>query len=406
MENKSITSELISFVRFPLAIGVVMIHCFFRIKGWQYDKLAEQGFGSNVTMEFILSTRIFILFVVVLFFLISGYLFFLHLEEWDSNRWLRKMKRRFWTLLIPYVLWNTIYILYIIGPEIWDCLVHGKPWDVVKTWVDEHGGWIGLYWNARVLGAGQMDIWGHSAHTTVPILLPFYFIRNLIVLDLFTPLLHFLLRSRDGKVSPYGIVTMALLAFLYLTQTSFLISGFTSEAFFFFGWGAFLSLNRFELSEVFYNWRMPIAIVTFILFVAMLYHGYLYSRAGRMICPFYTIFMVMAMINLATWIVKRSQTSRLWSKLKDGMIRWQDATFMIFALHFFIRNDVFRLLNRVGGVLTGFYDVRIMEMANRFPYIVIMNYLMRVVIIVLFCMFFYVILRRFLPRVCIVLCGR
>lgn len=56
MVKKSITSELISFVRFPLAIGVVMIHCFFRIKGWQYDKLAEQGFGSNVTMEFILSS--------------------------------------------------------------------------------------------------------------------------------------------------------------------------------------------------------------------------------------------------------------------------------------------------------------------------------------------------------------
>ncbi|MBR5715337.1 MAG: acyltransferase family protein [Bacteroidales bacterium] len=108
--NKNATSELICFVRFPLAIGVVMGHCFFRIKGWQYDKLSEQGLGSNVAMEFLLSTRILLLSVVALFFLLSGYLFFKHLEQWDSNVWLRKMKRRLWTLLIPYILWNTIYI--------------------------------------------------------------------------------------------------------------------------------------------------------------------------------------------------------------------------------------------------------------------------------------------------------
>ncbi len=404
--NKNVTSELISFVRFPLAVGVVMGHCFFRIRGWQYDMLAEQGFRCNAVMEFILSTRILILFIVTLFFLISGYLFFLHLEEWDGNVWLRKMRRRIWTLLIPYLLWNTIYILYIIGPEIWGCLFQGKPWNVVRMWFDDHGGWLGIYWNARSLGAGQVDIWGHPAHTTVPILLPFYFIRDLIVLDLCTPLFHFLLRSRAGRVTPYAIATMALLAFLYLTQTSFMLPGFTAEAFFFFGWGAFLSLNRFELSDVFYARRWPIAIVTLILYIAMLCNGYLYSRAGRMICPFYTVFEVMAMINLAAWMVKRSHSNTFLSKLKDGAIRWQDATFLIFALHYFVLRDVFRLLNRVGGALTGFYDVRSMEMANRFPYVVIMNYLLRIVIVVLFCMFVYVIFRRFLPRVCGILCGR
>lgn len=276
----------------------------------------------------------------------------------------------------------------------------------MKAWADDLGGWIGLYWSAMKLGAGQVDIWGHPAHSTVPILLPFYFIRNLIVVDLFTPLLHFLLRSRGGKVSPCAFVTIALLSFLYFTQTSFIIPGFTAETFFFFGWGAFLSLNRFELSEVFYSRRWTIAIVTIILFVAMLCKGYLFSRAGKIIAPFFTVSVVMAMINLATWVVKRSCSDSMSSKLKDGAIRWQDATFLIFAFHFFIHHDVFKLLNRIGGALTGYYDVRMMEMANRFPYVVIMNYLLRIVIIVAICMFVYVILRKFLPRVCSILCGR
>ena len=199
---------------------------------------------------------------------------------------------------------------------------------------------------------------------------------------------------------------MTILAFLYLTQTSFMIPGFTAEAFFFFGWGAFLSLNRFELSDVFYASRWPLAIVTLILFIAMICSGYIYSRTGRIIYPFFIVFEVMTMINLLACMVKRSYSNPFWAKIKNWSIRWQDATFLIFALHFFLLNDVFKLLNRVGGALTGFYDVRSMEMANRFPHIVIMNYLLRIVIIVTICMFVYVIFRRFLPRFCGLLCGR
>ena len=47
-----------------------------------------------------------------------------------------------------------------------------------------------------------------------------------------------------------------------------------------------------------------------------------------------------------------------------------------------------------------------MEMANSFPYVVIMNYLLRVVVVVAICMFVYIILRKFLPRVSGILCGR
>ena len=125
--NKSVTSEMISFLRFPLAVIVVIIHCFFPIKGWRYDQLAAQGLGSNVTAELLLSGRILVTFVVILFFLISGYLFFVHLQKWDHKVWKQKMSRRIWTLLIPYFLWNTLYIIYCIGPDIAGCIIHGNP---------------------------------------------------------------------------------------------------------------------------------------------------------------------------------------------------------------------------------------------------------------------------------------
>ena len=104
-----------------MAVCVVLAHCFFFVKGWHYDKLAEQGLGCNVVAELLLSARILSSFVVALFYLVSGYLFFLHLHDWDGSVWKQKMTRRIWTLLIPYVIWNMLYVIFMIGPTIASC---------------------------------------------------------------------------------------------------------------------------------------------------------------------------------------------------------------------------------------------------------------------------------------------
>lgn len=403
---KSVTSETISLVRFPLAALVVIMHCFFPIKGWQYDQLAEQGWGCNLTAELMLSGRILTSFVVIFFFLIAGYLFFIRLEEWNGKVWKQKISRRIWTLLIPYILWNTLYIVYCLWSNIAGCFLHGDSWEVVSAWVNEHGGWLGMYWNAMQLGEGQVDLWGHPAHSTVPILLPLYFVRNLMVLDILSPLFFFLLRSRNQKVSPCAIATLMVLAFLYLTQTSFIVPGFTAEAFFFYGWGAFLSLNRYELSEVFYTRRWPIAIVTLCLFLAELYVGFLYSKTGKMLLPFFAVFELMTAVNFASWMVKRSASSRRLAVFKKWMKRWQNASFMLFALHFFFLPDVFKWLNKVGGALTGFHHVSNMEMSNQYPYLVIMIFLLQWIIVVSICTMVYILMQKLMPRVCKLLCGR
>ena len=406
LSNKSVTSEMISFLRFPMAVGVVMLHCFFSVMGWQYNKLAEQGMGSNIVGELLLTGRILCFFIVALYFLISGYLFFVHLQDWDSKVWKHKMYRRIWTLLIPYILWNTFYILFQIGPELAGCLIKGNPWNGVNTWVNDHGGWLGLYWNAKDLGDGQLDLWGHPAHSTVPILLPFYFIRNLMVLNLLSPLFFLLLRSRNKSVSPCAIITLLVLAFFYLTRTSFIIPGFTAEAFFFYGWGAFLSLNRYRLSQVFYSWKWSIAIITFCLFMAELYYGFLSTKEGKILISFFVVFELMTVVNFTSWVLRKSHLNERMSMVKNYVTRWQNASFMIFALHFFLLHYVFRLLDKVGGKLTGFYDVRSMEMANHYPYLVLTNFLLRIVILVSLCMMAYVLMRKFLPRLCKLLCGR
>lgn len=44
----------------------------------------------------------------------SGYLFFKNLEYWNNQEYVKKIKSRFWTLFIPYILWNLIGFCFFV----------------------------------------------------------------------------------------------------------------------------------------------------------------------------------------------------------------------------------------------------------------------------------------------------
>ncbi len=404
-ENKTVTSELVTMLRYPLIVSVVVHHCFFWVSGWHYNQLSEQSIGSNVVSELILSSRILISSVVPIFFLISGYFFFVHLKDWDTKVWKRKMKRRVWTLLIPYILWNTFFFLHQISPEI-PRIIHGNSWEIINSWVNNHGGWLGMYWNGRIISQETVDIWGLPTQTNVPILLPFYFIRNLMVVTLFTPLLHFLLRARNKSVTTCAAVTIGLLLFLHLSKTSFILSGFSAEAFFFFGLGAFLSLNGFELSEAFYAKRKVIAFVYLSLFFIELFFGFQSSNIGKILHPLYAVFEAMTVVNCASWLVKKSPANKRLSALKNALTRWQHTSFMIYALHFFLIVSVRSFFNKVIGATTGYNGISAMGLSTHYPYLVLIIFLTKIVIIVSICMIVSILLERFFPRFNKILCGR
>lgn len=404
--KKTVTSELISMLRYPLAFFVVVQHCYIAIEGWHYNQLSAQSIGSNVVSELMLSSKIVLSSAICIFYTISGYLFFVHLKSWDSNVWKRKMSRRIWSLFIPYIIWNILYILFQIGPEIARCIFHGCSWDIVTSWINVHGGWLGMFWDGKVLDSGIVNLWGQPVQFSGPVLLPFYFIRDLMVVSLFTPLLYFLLRARNHRITPCAVITIGFLTFFLLTQTSFVLSGFTAEAFFFYGLGAFLSLNGLELSEVFYPKRMLIGIVTLSLFFAELYYGFQASIAGIIIHPIYRVFEVMTVVNIASWMVKKSPTSKSVSALKNWFIKWQNASFMIYALHVFFLSSVQAILNKLVDLVTEDYGVYSLEMSTRYPCLVLMVYLARIVVIVFICMIASVLMEKYLPRLNKLVCGR
>ena len=405
-EQKSVTFEFINVLRYPMMVFVVVHHCFFTIEGWHWDQLPTQSLGSNVVAEALLFSRLLFSSLIQFFYLISGYLFFIHLDDWDFKVWKRKMMRRVRSLLIPYLLWNTLYILYLIGPELADCLFHGQSYESIVAWISAHGGLRGLYWDGRVFNPEAVDMWGNPASSRNPILLPFYYIRNLLVLSILTPLFYCLLHSRGKRYAPLAVATIGILAFLFVTKTSFVLSGFSSEGFFFFGLGAFFSLNGIDLSEFFYAKRKLIGIVTCCLLMVELHYGFLLSDEGRSLHPFYMLFELMTVLNCTSWLLKRSNGNRLFAFLRHALTRWQGTSFMIYALHAFLILDVTYFVNQLCVVLTGFYSMRMMEVATSYPCLVLLLFALKVFLVVSLCMLASILLQKFLPRLHQVLCGR
>lgn len=146
-------------LRFPLIVGVVMIHC-------NYLQYLDPPLSGPDTSVFVLFHTIFKRYILDLcvpaFFVISGYLFFREGARMSWSGYKAKLKRRVKTLLVPYLMWNFIgFILFLIKHRPMDI-------DIIRLLT----GFI-----CRLPG------------DPFPYDFPMWFIRNLIIIDICSPLI-------------------------------------------------------------------------------------------------------------------------------------------------------------------------------------------------------------------------
>ena len=166
--NRIRLSEAITWLRFPLIFFIILLHC--------YSTVSLPG-------EHTIYFRVLYPFSLWLgetgvpgFFFISGLLFFL-----SKKRYQQKLKTRIHTLLVPYILWNalllSLYILaYIAGfPQ----NINGK--NIANyTFID----YFRAFWDRGSYDEGNF----------VPILCPFWYIRNLLIMSVLSPFFFLLIK--------------------------------------------------------------------------------------------------------------------------------------------------------------------------------------------------------------------
>lgn len=180
-------SSTISWLRFPLILGVVFIHS----NRWWIEINANSSYGLKFygLLQNLFSGMLPVVSVPTFFF-ISGYLFFFKLEELDKSTYIDKMKRRVNTLLIPYILWNLIAVLNLLFYTI---RTQGFSFSEIINfnWLDA---FIGMTPAHKADGTSVLGF-ALRQNKMFPADGPLWYIRDLMLWNLFIPVFYFLIKK-------------------------------------------------------------------------------------------------------------------------------------------------------------------------------------------------------------------
>lgn len=227
-------SQAFSSLRFLLSLLVVYIHIDSNCP-LSFMEVSNSGGAiwamSNHYSNIVISQTIARLAVPTFFFM-SGYLFFLNFERFSVRAWNNKIKSRFKSLLVPYMLWNIIAYVFFIY------LLH-QP--ILED---------GLF--------AKIDfIFLHPAD------FPLWYVRDLMVLVSFTPAIYYLCKYLHG-------IIMLLITIVHLFLPELSLGFFSFSSFFFFIFGSYFHINGFRFSSVTPLIRKMIYAVTIGLGVLMI----------------------------------------------------------------------------------------------------------------------------------------
>ncbi len=172
----TVTSRSINIAKSILLAGVVMIHS----NPLQHD--VSDSVAVNFTFD---SIGTLLSFCVPYFFIISGYLFYANITDFTYDIYKRKLQSRLYSIVIPYILWCTIYGIV----RFFKAKYLGYDGDgICDNGAFSITGFIKGYWNT---GDGY------------PMGFVLWFLRNLIIFQLLTPLVTIFGR--------YWILTVAVI---------------------------------------------------------------------------------------------------------------------------------------------------------------------------------------------------
>lgn len=153
---------------------------------------------------------------VPIFFIISGYLFFYKINDFSCDVYVGKLKRRIKSLLLPYIIWNLLAIAIV--------LLKSNMLSLFPSLAKENHDWlwfVSAFWN--------------SQYGSCPILYPLWYVRDLIIVVILSPLIYMLIKTFKKWV-------LTLFFILWYCPIMDFPPGFRMETFLFFSVGAYVNI--------------------------------------------------------------------------------------------------------------------------------------------------------------------
>ena len=340
-------SLTISWMRFPLIFMIVMLHCYCAINANGHPLFFKLVYPWGLWLG---ETG------VPAFFFISGYLFFLSHKTYSQ-----KLRSRVPSLLVPYLFWNAMIliayiILYKLGGEI---LIAGKKIsdygiiDYIRAFIDRGD------WN-----------YGNG----VPMLCPFWYIRNLMVLSLISPLIFYLL-----KFLRWLFVLVLLGWWISIPYNGMIVSSLL-----FFCMGAYFSIQQINPLTTIQKRKVAIFTVWIIFFVIdWAEHSLCFLSYGLIVHRISLVCNIFVLLLVGNYF--RGNQSNVWLTMNKS-------SFWIYAVHYPLTIAIGKTSDHILGNLNDWQ--------------LLLFYFLCVIGVTTICVFSYAGLNKLCPQLMSIITGK
>lgn len=343
--NEKLLSEVISFLRFPLIVGVVFIHS---------EPNIFYGEAQSEYFDFLYNLLSCVISgcSVPLFYLFSGFLFFK--AGFSKQIYISNLRKRTRTILVPYVLWNLIVFGLLFASQ------YMSGTQELTRGMNSPLDFLNIFWAYR----------GYY-----PMCAQFWFLRDLMVMFLIAPIFYVAVKYLRAWPVVFLLVC-------WLTGFWFDVPGISMQAVFFFYLGAYFSLVKINfvlMSLQNIKYLVPLYLgcgIVFLYFADSGYESILYA-VTKLIGSFTVLGITAYFINSGKWHVN---------------LFLAEASFFIYAYH---------------QVFLGMLTKRTLPffINNKLELGMVASYIICPLIIIGVGILLYIIMKRFLPSVTAVLTG-
>lgn len=380
MTSDELLSKTISYLRFPLTVGVVFIHFDLStgldIGGMTYGMNNPDWYFFIINM--ISGTLATI--GVPLFFLISGFLFF-YRKDFSCEVYRQKLQSRFMTLFVPYTLWNLIAIIWQLK-----CFLPGvssfyppvevqiTPARIFNTFFCNTTAGSGIFVSAQS---------GAMGGVIIPVDGPLWYVRDLMVMVVVSPVIYWLIkRIRNWYVLLVGIVWYFSPFILPKDNYTLIYINMIVTAAFFFSIGAYFSIHKENFVMCFRKLKyVPLAYLIIaiadVMTKEMVFNSYIHKLG--------ILLGIVSVVIMTSYLLEHK-------KIKVNATL-ANSSFFIFALHYMIITNI----GKVAFIL--------LRVPDNNPFAMLTLYFGTVIVTITICLVFYVLLKRYMPRTCNLLTG-
>ena len=328
----------IETLRFPLVLFIISLHCY------TSTSLIVRGHDMYFRIVYPLSLWIGETGVPAFFFISGLFLFY------SKKTYYQKLRSRIKTLLIPYLFFNALILCgYLCQMSLGNTIIIVGKNLADYSWID----YIRAFWDRGVWNSGN----------GAPVLCPFWYIRNLIVLVVFSPLLYYILKYTK-------LLFPVLFGLLWINAHD---SAYTLQSLTMFLLGAYFPICDRNPIEIFEKYK--VLFVCVFVFLAAMDFLHLYISIPFAL-PFHRLSLVANTFFCICFLGELMYRHHIYSSYLSK------SAFFVFCIHYpFVTN------------LRPIFE-RLRESSD---FLLVLVYLSSVICITLLCVLVYALVKRFIP---------